>query len=491
MATLKVWTDFSKRKNSTKQPTGGIDVDVKLKENTSIENPVFICNNLGNANYCQYAGNYYFINDIVFVTNSIVELHCSMDALATNKSAIVGSNQYVLYYSHNNTEITDSRLSTKTTSTTSKTTSAITLFDGESVVVAISGTNGVGYYALSPSDATNLTTRYDEWYEETFTDEALHTDELDEIINDPTDPDAQARAIDAKNRLIANKKSGVNASVVFQNILSAHWLPINPSGGDSKSIYIAQYSSEKNGVLITSPNIKQQGTIGIPWQATDWRKNAPYHQIYLNCPYFGTIPISPSSVIDQNSISWELGVHLLSGDAVLILHSGDVPLGNYTCNISSPYAIGSSNVNRASAGLTQMQMTYNTIAGVTGGASALMDSNITGTLESLANMAMSNTQSKYQLANDLTPQPSIIGGIGGSALKDLPSANIIECVTVFHDTTVEPNTLSATRGTPYNGVMAIPSSGYVQTSGCNIDSIAYGSEKDVINAMLDSGIYIE
>ena len=89
--TLKTWSNFSKKINSTAQPTGASrDYTVYLKENTSIEKPVFI---LGTGidsgiNYCQCFGNYYFVDDIVMISADQVEVHCILDVLATHKTAI-------------------------------------------------------------------------------------------------------------------------------------------------------------------------------------------------------------------------------------------------------------------------------------------------------------------------------------------------------------------------------------------------------------------
>lgn len=89
--TLKTWSNFSKKINSTLQPTGqSRDYTVYLKENTSIEKPVFI---LGTGidsgiNYCQCFGNYYFVDDIVMISADQVEVHCTLDVLATHKTAI-------------------------------------------------------------------------------------------------------------------------------------------------------------------------------------------------------------------------------------------------------------------------------------------------------------------------------------------------------------------------------------------------------------------
>lgn len=88
--TLKTWS-FSKKHNSTAQPAGSSrDYNVVMKENTSIENPVFILGTGIDAgiSYCQWSGNYYFVDDIVLISADQVELHCSIDALATHKTAI-------------------------------------------------------------------------------------------------------------------------------------------------------------------------------------------------------------------------------------------------------------------------------------------------------------------------------------------------------------------------------------------------------------------
>ena len=90
---IKLYQNFSKRKNSTRRPGGGVNYDVYLKENTSLNDPVFIMDNVGNLlssyNYCYAFNRYYFIDDIVSISNDHVELHCSTDYLATYKDDIL------------------------------------------------------------------------------------------------------------------------------------------------------------------------------------------------------------------------------------------------------------------------------------------------------------------------------------------------------------------------------------------------------------------
>ena len=63
---INVWSNFTKRRNSTAQPTGGTQKTVYLKEQTSIEHPSFIlAEPLANYNYVQAFGNYYFVTDVI------------------------------------------------------------------------------------------------------------------------------------------------------------------------------------------------------------------------------------------------------------------------------------------------------------------------------------------------------------------------------------------------------------------------------------------
>ena len=63
---IYVWSNFTKKRNSTLQPTGGTSKTVHLKEQTSIEKPSFIlAEPMPNYNYVQAFGNYYFVTDII------------------------------------------------------------------------------------------------------------------------------------------------------------------------------------------------------------------------------------------------------------------------------------------------------------------------------------------------------------------------------------------------------------------------------------------
>lgn len=98
---------FSKDNRSTGIPSGtGTTVsNIVFKENTSRENPVLkldatTLNDDYDYNYMSFLGKYYYINDIVMGNNDILELHCKKDPLATYRTQIRNSTQYVVRSTH-------------------------------------------------------------------------------------------------------------------------------------------------------------------------------------------------------------------------------------------------------------------------------------------------------------------------------------------------------------------------------------------------------
>lgn len=109
----------SKRINSTSQTYTAYasNVEVILKEPCSSQTPVFrvtrsaFGNNPLTFNYAQWGSWYYWVDDIVYLTNDIIEIHCHLDPLATYKTAITGSYGLVIYgdSAHHNEYADDTR----------------------------------------------------------------------------------------------------------------------------------------------------------------------------------------------------------------------------------------------------------------------------------------------------------------------------------------------------------------------------------------------
>lgn len=100
MSITVTFYNFSKKKNSTKIPdVSGTSYDVILKDECSITDPVILLNggNKANWNYCYIPSfnRYYFIKDWI-TTYDMWEAHLTVDVLASYRTIINNSTQYVL-----------------------------------------------------------------------------------------------------------------------------------------------------------------------------------------------------------------------------------------------------------------------------------------------------------------------------------------------------------------------------------------------------------
>ena len=114
---------ITKRVNSTKfsydEGTAITLTNVRLKEPTDLKNPTFLLTrvhgtkDLDKCNFCNALGRFYWITDIVYSTNDLIEVVCTTDILATG-SKYLRVPAYVQYTSDatykNDYKLTDPRL---------------------------------------------------------------------------------------------------------------------------------------------------------------------------------------------------------------------------------------------------------------------------------------------------------------------------------------------------------------------------------------------
>lgn len=483
MASITAYSGFSKRKNSTKRPTGtGTSISATFKEDVSLSQPIFIVTgDHFDYNYIVYGGRYYFVDDVVSLRNNLCEIHCNIDVLATYKSEIQASSQFVLYYSHANTEIVDARLSTKTSiSLDSSTQTFNNLGSGESYMLTAIGKDRTSIFACDKSDIDEL-----------FDDTILQTvqDGWDDMVDDVDDAVDAITVGSVEDMLRAlfkcwlefiKTQSEVTGSVLFCDdaqkfVKNCFVLPISKAniGGSLHTVRLGKWAANADGNTGFSRICHDSATLSIPWQATDWRRNEPYHEIYLYIPYIGMINIPASEVIGVTNITVNVAIDTYSGVTSFVVNaSNGAVLGQYSTNIAAPYAVGSSNINLTASG-----------AQIVASAASIATGVATGNVGAISMGALG-------IVNSIKPFDASISSNGGAAGMGL--GNTVKCFTIFHDTTVSPSSVSAIKGTPYNGVMSLSGvSGYVQTSGASVDIAGYGNEKDLVNNYLNGGIYIE
>lgn len=243
---ITVYDSFSKRKNSTLQPTGGTEIDVVLKAPTSIENPVFLLSgNNFNISYVKAFDHYYFVNDLKSVQNGMIELDCTEDVLASYKNDIASLNAYVAYDTTSNTEVPDQRLSTKSTATYAVHGAPLRsdITDAGSYIITITGTDKVGSYAVPRSTVNKLIPDISTVF--------------DSFIGGNTPFEAIRDSI----------KQLVGSGSLSDNIKDVRWVPFAIQG--DQTIYplkIGMYDLSVGGSEIQTKVSKETTQVTIPWQ---------------------------------------------------------------------------------------------------------------------------------------------------------------------------------------------------------------------------------
>ena len=474
---------FSKRHNSTAQPTGGTLIDVQLKGGCDILAPIFILNYSGIPafNYMSFGGRFYFVTGIKSVRQDLFEVSCEVDVLATWKAAIQSASAYVLYYTHSNTEIVDQRLSTKTTIAIDSSTETFhNLGSGESYMLTAIGKDRTSIFACDKQDIDGL-----------FDDTILQTiqDGWDDMVDDVDDAVDAISVGDVKDMLKAlfkcwlefiKTQSEVTGTVLFCDdaqkfVKNCFVLPIDKTniGGTLHVVHLGKWVANANGNTGFPRICHDSATLSIPWQSTDWRRNAPYHEIYLYIPYIGLINLPASELIGVTTITVNAAIDTYSGITSFVVNaSNGSVLGQYSTNIAAPYAVGSSNINLTASGAQIVASAASIVAGAASGNVGAVSMGALG------------------IVNSIKPFDASVSSNGGAAGMGL--GNTVKCFTVFHDTTVSPASISAEKGTPFNGVLSLASvTGYVQTAGASVSGTMTDTERENINNLLNGGVYIE
>ena len=470
MALTATFYNFSKRQNSTKVPTGiaGTSFNVVLKNPTSMNAPVFTLNaDTFGFNYCSFNGAYYFVTDVVSVRNDIWEIHCTKDVLATYRAQILASSAYVMYDTAANTEIVDSRLAIESTPTVDSAQTEITQLDGDGVYALCV----VGKYSTDTwiiPDTTALMDVIDLKAYGILTPQVPPTQ--------PTVMESIWASIQYLNDVFVQLLSSGKAP---DCIRSCRWIPWSISGDSaSNHIFLGNFETNVSGSRVINPNVLYTYQVTIPWQCNDWRRLSPYTQVYLYLPFIGLINIPTATIKDYARLTVEYCVSKLTGELSVIVAGGDSglhPIGVYQGNSGTPVPFGSSNITPAarSTGMIQAAGAIGTMAsgGIAAGSAALV-----GLMAGMSNM--------------MVGVPSSVGTASGGTDAGLP--RYIECITVFHDTNVSPDSVAATIGTPTFAQKSLSGvSGYVQTHEFSLQADAPDQDLQRVNTYLNGGVFIE
>ena len=453
--TITYWTNFSKRINSTKQPTSGTNIStVALKTPCSIETPVFILNGISDSiNYIKWGSRYYYVTDVTWLTNDNIQVSCDLDVLATYKSNILNTKAFVEYsdYAYNSS-LLDPRLSTQYNTVQAVNTAAIGF------------TSGAGSFMLTCVSDSGVAVTY---------------------ICDAI----------ALRLLGAEISSGINDTIadtfikrfgsVYACILGCTWVPFDYSGlGTADTIKLGGYDTGINSkYLWPLYNYASDITISVPWLNSGdniARRETEHIDLYL--PGYGSTTLSPSAINYASSLTIT-PYYDRTGGLAYVVKNGTGFKAIYSCNVGVPIAV------------TQFTESVRgkLIGTLTGGADYAYQRNLEIPHNTI-NTAISGFMAKINgRASSVGAVASSVGGNGGGAsVADMQYDPYIRITNTGYTYSEDQADMEDRYGRPEFAVHTLTSfTGYVQTNGASVDIPGYEEEKNKVCALLNGGIFIE
>lgn len=468
MATLTYYT-FSKRHKSTLQPTSGTDIDIILKDGCSLTKPVFLLEFSGRPtfNYVGYEGRFYFVTDIRSVRNNMWEIEAEEDYLASWKSVIGATMAMILYASGGSDNIIDTRiplLSSVTINRSFEALNGITITDGNqgTIILSITGTGSFGNYVMQSSNLIyELMWDMDHWVQYMITDPITG---FQQLCGSGAAPD--------------NLKGAIALPILASSMTS----------GALENLYLGNYPCIDHndhpikGYRVTDPIATGSATLAIPWKHSGWKRHSPYSQLYLYLPLVGCVQLPVDELINESNIDILYSINITSGDISVEVRARSsqkiITTASGNCAMATPY--GSANISTAKVA----SAVVTGIGGILG--AAAMTSPIGRTAALFAGLTASAGQALSAASGDTKGG----GGLSGGASHGLSKLCVLSCVS--KDLTDEPSNLNDIMGKPVMSKQLIGSySGFVQTDGAEVAGDMLDSEREVINTLLDGGIYYE
>lgn len=472
---------FSKRKNSTAIPTGAASktASVLLKEDCSLENPVFILETSSIADFALYNyvhvsdfGRYYFVDSRKYKTGSQIEIACSIDALGSFRSEIQNqSNVFIEYSSAPTSYIIDSRLQRLTRPVVTENHAALpntTFTENGCVILSTTGNKCTGTFILqNASHIYNLLDGID-WTNTTVSGTTIEDITLNGF----------QRMCDVFEQFFTKDAASRN----IRNAFTLPWVVHAAAVGSAVNNYvIGSFPTGETVYKVADKVITDSVSLNIPWQQTDWRRSNRSCQIYVYVPLFGVIPLPTDSLTNDTGINIMYAFSYENGDVSLRIKGSqsDQIVTTMNTNVASPVGVGSSNISggKVATGVSSV---------VTGLATAALASTGSGALAGIIGASMG----AINLADAMGGSAITGGGLGGFASVALDKVCHIWCVgSQLSDT---PINMANGFGYPNFCVGSLAGkNGYCKLRDSVFSGSGSKTENDMITGFMNSGFYIE
>lgn len=383
---IVAYSNFKKNLNSLKLPSGGTTINVVLKTPTSEKTPTFIISGFDLSwSYIQWGTSYYYVEDIVIISNTQAEYHCRKDVLATFRGDILASSQFVTRNANTfQPYLADKYYPLYNKATIEK--KGIPTWDdsinttGVYVVGLVNpkATGGVAYYAMGTSTFSQFMTYM-------FNDGILNASDVSVEI----------------------QKELVNP---FQYVTSVQWFPLSIIG-DMENLEFGWWMPQVNGNYLSIGRIAENKRVVTlestsnmprhPQAATHgiFVNGSPFTRYSLDCWCFGHIPIDPLPFVDNSAVGFRIEVDLFTGAAILTVTNAN---GGIVTRMSNQFGVPIQ--------ISQItQSNVNPIANTVGAAGAYVGGLITGNAVGAVLGAASGIMSAIESA---MPQVQTMGAIG-------------------------------------------------------------------------------
>lgn len=460
------FTTESKKRNSTRQLNMSQSIQCNFKNGCSMLRPTLLLE-LQSDTFPNYTGfkiedRYYTVTDIRSVRNHLFEVDGEVDVLATYRTLIGSSTQYVIRSSAQyNPYVIDKKYPAlaDTDLSTLYLDGLATDNEGSYVlgVVGIGESQGTVKYYAFPA----------------FFMERLLLALFDDGNLDDGSGFIQTFSLEVQKELFNP----------FQYIVSCNWYPIPYSffnfTANAEVVHFgwweAKYSIEGETYTLSGARVKEDKRI-YSWEQTfnppkhpqassrgTFLNDSPYTRYMLNCYTFGSIPINPSPFVDGDPGAIELDVDIFAAIAQLYVTTSSGRLFTTSAQFGVPIQISQATSNVIGATVSAVEAGV----GIATGNDVQAAKGIASAIESAFPMIKST-------------------GSVGSKAAFMQRANI---TGEFRSIAPE---LNANLGRPLCDAKQISTiAGYIECENVAIDLPATKDEKDKVTAFMENGFFYE
>lgn len=478
--TVELW-NFSKKKNSTKQPTSGSGISYttfNLKDSTSIFSPVITIAVAGmpvasvapinSFTYC-YIGKfnrYYFIDDWTY-DNNVWEARLSLDVLASHKVAIGAMSEYVVRSaSSKDGSIIDTMYPATSNITVTTGQKLMNFNDGFYVIGLISNSSdisegAISYYSVSASQMANIKSYL------------------------------MSNTFLSNNNLLNN--SDISSDLLktlynpYQYIVSCKFYPFTrPTGTEVNGINFGWWSLPyqaikvpEGGNIVTTAS--DSFTVPAHPQSSrgTYLNHAPYSELVVYHPLIGTVPLDMAKINAGDNINIIVYAETITGQGYILIRGtrGTYPntehfiLYQGMTQIAIDIPLAQMNIDSINVARTAVNTVGNII-------SSAMSLNVGGVIAATGNGVLDALQCT-------APVLQSSGTAGNRASFSETAKFIMVQRTVVADD-------STNRGRPLCQIKTINTlSGYIKVADAHVDLACLAGERDLIASFMESGFYYE